>query len=324
MSARFYSTFPRQTGQGKFMNDTQTYPIGTPGKKWGEDEKAAWLAAQSIQRSYSEEVLFKLEALKEHFDIEQYGALSYSPDRYPLYLVKSRHPDAGKPDILITGGIHGYETSGVQGAIRFLETRALDYSAMFNVIVAPCVSPWAYETINRWNPAAIDPNRSFFTNSPSGEAASLMHYLSSRAIEPVMHIDLHETTETDNTEFRPALAARDAIRHENWHIPDGFYTVGDTEKHVPDFQAAIIKSVEQVTHIAPPDKDGFIIGETLQQWGVINYAARELGLCMGFTDASYVTTTEVYPDSPKVDGEDCINAQVAAVTGGLDYIISQG
>jgi len=306
------------------MNDTQTYPIGTPGKKWGEDERATWLAAQSIQRSYTEEVLFKLEALKDHFELKQYDALSCSPERYPLHLVKSRHHDPGKPDVLITGGVHGYETSGVQGAIRFLETRALDYAAMFNVFVAPCVSPWGYETINRWNPGAIDPNRSFFANSPSEEAASLMHYLSSQSIKPVMHIDLHETTETDNTEFRPALAARDATRHENWHIPDGFYTVGDSEKHEPDFQGAIIKSVERVTHIAPPDPDGRIIGETLQQWGVINYAARALGLCMGFTDASFVTTTEVYPDSPEVDDEDCINAQVAAVTGGLDFIIRQG
>jgi len=152
----------------------------------------------------------------------------------------------------------------------------------------------------------------------------LMQYLSSQQIDPVMHIDLHETTETDNTEFRPALAARDAIEHINWHIPDGFYTVGDTEKPVPDFQTAIIKSVEKVTHIAPPDADGNIIGETLQQWGVINYAARKLGLCMGFTDAAYVTTTEVYPDSPQVDDEDCIKAQVATVTGGLEHLSTVG
>jgi hypothetical protein len=302
------------------MNDTQLYPIGTAGKKWGKNEKTAWLASQSIRRLYSEEVLVKLEALKDRFEIVQYGALSFAPDRYPLYLVKSRHADPGKADVLITGGVHGYETSGVQGAIRFLQTRALDYVAGFNVFVAPCVSPWGYETINRWNPAAIDPNRSFYAESPSEEAAALMHCLSSHNINPVMHIDLHETTETDNTEFRPALAARDAIKHENWHIPDGFYTVGDTEKPVADFQTAIIKSVEKVTHIAPPDNEGKIIGEKLQQWGVINYAARQLGLCMGFTDASYVTTTEVYPDSPQVDDEDCIKAQLAAVTGGLDYI----
>jgi hypothetical protein len=279
------------------------------------------LAVQSIKRSYSEEVLTKLEALKVHFDIEQYGALSYSPDRYPLYLVKPRTIDPEKANILITGGVHGYETSGVQGAIRFLETRAQDYAEQFNIYVAPCVSPWGYETINRWNPAALDPNRSFYADSPSEEAAALMNYLSSEKLNPVAHIDLHETTDTDNTEFRPALAARDALKHENWHIPDGFYTVGDTEKPVPDFQTSIIKSVEKITHIAPPDIDGGIIGETLQQWGVINYAAKALGLCMGMSEARFVTTTEVYPDSPKVNDEDCINAQVAAVTGGLDYII---
>ena len=306
------------------MNETQTYPIGVPGKKWGADEKAAWLAEQRIQRSYKEEVLVKLEALKDRFDITQYGALSCSPGRYPLYLVKTRHWSPARPGILVTGGVHGYETSGVQGAIRFLETKALNYASKFNILVAPCVSPWGYETINRWNPVAIDPNRSFYADSPSEEAASLMQYLSSQQIDPVMHIDLHETTETDNTEFRPALAARDAVKHENWHIPDGFYTVGDTEKPAPDFQAAIIKSVEKVTHIAPPDLDGNIIGETLQQRGVINYAARKLGLCMGFTDATYVTTTEVYPDSPQVDDEDCIKAQVATVTGGLEHLSRVG
>lgn len=302
------------------MNEPQTYPIGTKGQKWGEVEKAAWLAVQRIQRSYSEEVLSKLELLKNRFDIVQYGALSCSPDRYPLYLVKTRRWDTGRPAVLITGGVHGYETSGVQGAIRFLESKALDYASQFNILVAPCVSPWGYETINRWNPAAIDPNRSFYADSPAEEAAALMGYLVAEQLEPSVHIDLHETTETDNTEFRPALAARDAVKHENWHIPDGFYTVGDTEKPAAEFQEAIIKSVEKVTHIAPPDNDGNIIGEALQQWGVINYAARALGLCMGFTNANYVTTTEVYPDSPDVSDEDCINAQVAAVTGGLDYL----
>ena len=30
--------------------------------------------------------------------------------------------------MLVTGGVHGYETSGVQGAIRFLDTRAEDFA----------------------------------------------------------------------------------------------------------------------------------------------------------------------------------------------------
>ena len=26
-----------------------------------------------------------------------------------------------------------------------------------NLLVLPCVSPWGYETVNRWNPDALDP-----------------------------------------------------------------------------------------------------------------------------------------------------------------------
>jgi hypothetical protein len=307
--------------QGNHMNDAQTYPIGTPGKKWGKGEKAAWLAEQQVQRSYSTEVLEKLAALQQHFELEQYGALSYSLDRYPLYAVKTRNRDENKANILITGGVHGYETSGVQGAIRFLQTKARIYADYFNMVIAPCVSPWGYETINRWNPGAVDPNRSFREQSPAEEAAALMAYLDALNIEFAVHIDLHETTDTDNTEFRPALCARDALEQDHWDIPDGFYLVGDCEKPVADFQAAVIKSVEAVTHIAPPDNEGKIIGKSIEQWGVINYAASELGLCMGVTRASYVSTTEVYPDSPKVDDENCINAQVAAIVGGLEYLI---
>jgi len=306
------------------MTDQQAYPIGITGKKWGTAEKALWLKGQIVKRSYRHEVLAKLETLKSAFEVEQYGALSISPDQSPLYLFKPRQWKDDKPNILVTGGVHGYETSGVHGAIRFLESQQHDDSAQFNLIVAPCVSPWAYETINRWNPFAVDPNRSFYANSPSEEAALLRDCIHTLGIDFLAHFDLHETTDTDNSEFRPALSARDAIEHKTWHIPDGFYTVDDIEKSKPEFQAAIIRSVAQVTHIAPPDPDGKLIGETLQQQGVIHYSARQLGLCMAMTHAQYVTTTEVYPDSPKVDDENCIDAQVAAITGGLDYLALVG
>lgn len=37
--------------------------------------------------------------------------------------------------MLITGGVHGYETSGVQGALLFLEQKAKHYSQHFNIFV---------------------------------------------------------------------------------------------------------------------------------------------------------------------------------------------
>ncbi|WP_019613843.1 M14 family metallopeptidase [Psychromonas ossibalaenae] len=300
------------------MNQQQT-----PLKKWGSEQKTAWLSRQKKHRSYQDNVVKRLNALTNNFNLIQYGLLDYALDQYPLYAVTTRCWDNRKPTVLITGGVHGYESSGVHGSIDFLEKRALDYVENFNIIVAPCVSPWGYETINRWNPQAVDPNRSFYENSPSQEAACLIKYIKSLNTKITAHIDLHETTDTDNTEFRPALAARDALPHDNWDIPDGFYLVGDSENPADDFQRAIIRSVEKVTHIAPADDNGKIIGKSLAQHGVINYACHKLGLCIGFTNGVYSTTTEVYPDSPKVCDQDCVDAQIAAVSGGLDFLISQ-
>lgn len=308
------------------MSNNRENQIGTLGQPWGDIEKAQWFDAQTIKRSYQDEVISKVQALAPAFDVVQYDALAIDKTRYPLFALKSKHWQANKKCVLITGGVHGYETSGVQGALRFLEQQAKSttsrYGELFNIIVIPCVSPWGYETINRWNHQAIDPNRSFYANSPAQESAAIMTFMQSLAVDIFMHIDLHETTDTDNSVFRPALSARDAIEQKNWNIPDGFYLVGNTANPQPDFQRAIIESVEKVTHIAPADDNGKLIGVTLEQFGVINYAGKELGLCMGLTDAQYTTTTEVYPDSPKVDDENCILAQVAAITAALDYIIA--
>lgn len=299
----------------------QAYPIGTPGTPWNDEQKSQWLAAQSVKRTYQEAVLAKLEPLKARFDVEQYGALDYDVQRYPLYVIRSRNFDEAKPTVLVTGGVHGYETSGVQGAIRFADTAMTNYQDSFNFIVAPCLSPWGYETINRWNPDAIDPNRSFYDNSPAQESANIMALMKKLNVECIAHFDLHETTDTDNSEFRPALAARDGSVHDNWNIPDGFYLVADTHKPELAFQQAMIESVAKVTHIAPADENGQLIGVPIDFAGVIRYDTKKLGLCAGLTDAPFVTTTEVYPDSPLVDDENCIVAQVAAITGGLDYIV---
>ncbi len=303
------------------MKTEFSYPIGTPGTPWSDTERAQWRAERKIHREYSEEVLPKINALEETFTIEQYGALSYDPKRYPLYCIKSQQWHPAKPTVLITGGVHGYETSGVQGALEFAKQRMEHYSQYFNIVVAPCVSPWGYETINRWNPLAIDPNRSFYPNSPSEEAASLRKMVAELG-DVLVHFDLHETTDTDESEFRPALAARDGEAYIEEAVPDGFYTVGDSENPQLDFQAAVINSVAKVTHIAPADDNGEIIGSNVVQNGVILYPMVKLGLCGGVTNCQFGTTTEVYPDSPKVTDHECNQAQVAAITGGLDYVIN--
>ena len=200
--------------------------------------------------------------------------------------------------VLVTGGVHGYETSGVHGALQFLEDRAADYAQRINLLVAPCVSPWAYERIHRWNANAVDPNRSFKEGSAVAESAALLRLVSPLRGRFLLHVDLHETTDSDESEYRPALAARDGKPSEPGVIPDGFYLVDDSENPQPEFQRAIIEAVARITHIAPADDKNEIIGSPLVAPGVIDYPLRELGLCAGITGARYTTTTEVYPDSP--------------------------
>jgi hypothetical protein len=196
------------------------------------------------------------------------------------------------------------------------------YSGRANILVAPCVSPWAYERIHRWNANAIDPNRSFRANSPAQESATLMRLVEPLRDRTLMHIDLHETTDTDESEFRPALAARDGVHYAPDDIPDGFYLVDDSENPQPAFQQAVIAAVSKVTHIAPADARGEIIGSPMVALGVIEYALKKLGLCARITDAPYVTTTEVYPDSPRATPEQCNDAQVAAVCAAIDFVLA--
>ncbi len=304
------------------MSSSHPYPIGTPGQPWGDAQIAAWRLRQQRRRSYASEVLSVVQRLSVRFELQQYGELDYAPDRYPLFAIRSRNLRAGLPSALITGGVHGYETSGVHGALRFVERHMADYAGRINLLVAPCVSPWGYERIQRWNPDAIDPNRSFHESSAAAECVALMKLVTPLREQFVLHIDLHETTDSDESEFRPALAARDGRPFESGTIPDGFYLVDDTEHPEPAFQQAVIDAVAKVTHIAPADAEGEIIGSPAVAPGVIRYALRELGLCAGITAARYRTTTEVYPDSPRASPEQCNAAQVAAVRAALDFVLA--
>jgi hypothetical protein len=300
--------------------ETASYPVGTPGVPWGAAEKATWLARQMRQRSYAADVLGVESRLGARFEVVRYGRLDFDPERYPLIAYRSRTWRDELPIVLVTGGVHGYETSGVHGALRFLERHAADYEGRVNLLVAPCVSPWAYETIQRWNMHAVDPNRSF-GNGAAQESAALVQLVAPIRERVLVHMDLHETTDSDENEFRPALAARDGKPFVPGMIPDGFYLVDDTEQPQTAFQSAIIAAVSRVTHIAPADPDGKIIGSPVVAPGVIQYELKRLGLCAGVTAAPFRTTTEVYPDSPRTSPEQCNVAQATAVCAGIDFAL---
>lgn len=305
------------------MSDTNIYPVGTPGQPWGAAEIDQWRGRQSRRRRYEEDVVPRIESLADRYEKIEYGQIDYAGESYTLLALRDRHFDPRLPAALVTGGVHGYETSGVLGALEFLETHGSDYHGKLNLLVAPCVSPWGYERINRWNYDAIDPNRNFRADGPAREATALIELVRSTRGPFLVHVDLHETTDSDLFEFGPAKAARDGTANELETIPDGFYVVDDSANRQPEFQRAIITAVEKITHIAPADQRGEIIGSTVVAHGVIEYPLEALALCASITGARFTTTTEVYPDSSRTTPAECVHAQVTAVRAALDFALAQ-
>jgi len=298
-------------------------PIGTPGQPWGAPEVLAWRAGLVKRRSYATEVLAAIEPLRRSFDVSTYGELTCGDEHFALQAVRSRDWRSDLPVLVVTGGVHGYETSGVHGALQYLHEHGSESKGQANLLVVPCVSPWAYERIQRWNFDALDPNRNFREDSPAGESAALVALLAPLRGRVLLHIDLHETTDTDESEFGPALAARDGKAFVPGVIPDGFYLVDDIDHPQPAFQRAVIDAVAAITHIAEPDQDGQINDSPLQSPGVIEFPVTRWGLCAAITGARFATTTEVYPDSPRATPEQCNAAQVAAVRAAVAYALAQ-
>ncbi len=283
----------------------------------------------------------------------------FPPDRQPTNI--ERHDSTTKPTILITGGVHGYETSGIKGALKFLSSGlAKKYSTKFNIVIVPCVSPWGYEMDERWTATTIDPNRSFRMKTKdyptpirTDESTALLSFLDTLSVTTddgvkhkpkwLCHLDLHETTDSDVTEFRPAKAARDGLLEYDDHIPDGFYLLGhcrqndtrrnnggsntdhdqqERKQHHLDFYNAILKRVEKVTHIAESESDGSLCGHTATSHGLLLLPCAELGICAGgaVPEASYAVTTEVYPDSEQTSDEICVQAQIESICAALDFL----
>jgi hypothetical protein len=204
------------------MTTHAPYPIGTPGIPWGPPELATWLSRQTVKRSYEADALRIVDTLRSRCDVVQYGLLEYRPHRYPLLAIKSRPWRDTLSCALVTGGVHGYETSGVHGALQFVDQHGAAYEGRANLVVAPCVSPWAYEVVNRWNANAIDPNRSFRDHSPAPESAALMRFVAPFRDRVLVHIGLHETTDTVSPSFARRSPLVTVWRTSPVRSPTGF------------------------------------------------------------------------------------------------------
>jgi hypothetical protein len=278
-------------------------------KPWGPEEKEAWLGRQTIQRSYQDDVVTRINALPtDQFVIEQYGALSRDPERYPLFCVKSKDWTEGAPVVVVTGGVHGYEDSGVTGCLRFMEEEAPTYAGKVNFVFFPCVSPFAYEINHRWNAKAEDPNRHFHDKGTAEEAKFLMAKVKSLKLHFNAAVDLHETNNRD-IGLTAERRARDGQKFEEGddYIPEGYYLVLPSKADLP----LAHKVIEEVRKVTPICADASILGYPADNGIIVLDDLKTL--CQDFMrqHADVGMTTEIYPE--KCTRDECERAQMATI-----------
>ena len=155
------------------------------------------------------------------------GSTSPATAKWPMAMTATpaRHSPppvgGGLPTVLVTGGVHGYETSGVLGALRFVDAHGERCAGRVNWLVAPASAPGGWERIQRWNHDAIDPNRSFRPGTTVQESAALMAWLRPARAVRCAHRPARNHRHR-RIRIPPALAARDGKAFQPGTIPDGF------------------------------------------------------------------------------------------------------
>ena len=107
------------------MTDNLECTIGTLGQKWDAADKKQWFAAaNNTSVRIKMRLLVKLMLYLRILILCNMGRCQLMNSATHYFALKSKHWQSDKSTVLVSGGVHGYETSGVQGALRFLENEA--------------------------------------------------------------------------------------------------------------------------------------------------------------------------------------------------------
>jgi hypothetical protein len=310
------------------MQKSQHKKIISP---WSDEEigeRYDTVVAGGKLRNYEADIIARLERLPANTNIvESYGEIYTPHGIYVSKRVTVGDLGNGKPNILITAGVHGYEPSGVEAAMRFLEKDAQRLSDKFNFVVFPCISPWAFEYDQRWNWQAEDVNRNFSRAEnilQIDECVTFMNAIERSTAHYACAIDLHETNDKDIL-FRQLRAERfgKPLSKDYKHIPQGAYLIltdmkSDWKNELQkEFGHAVMNRVADHSLIAADE----ILMDVPNQGGIVLAPATE-GLTRSFLaqHARYVAVTEIYPDHVTMGPEKAVQTQLAAIHGALEYL----
>lgn len=136
----------------------------------------------------------------------------------------------------------------MHGGLAFAAERAPAHAGRCNLPIAPCVSPWAHERVQRWNVDAPDPNRSFKSKGKIEESGALTALVRAPDVSRwKFRSDLCEPTDPDGSEFIPtkAAAAGETVYGPD-EVPDGFCLVVDAAKVQLPLQETVRDAVRKM------------------------------------------------------------------------------
>lgn len=197
-------------------------------------------------RSYTE-ITRRIENLHgEHLQVEEAGRV----EEYPVHHVRVDRDSANARKMLITGGVHGDEPSGVEAALLFLERVAAERVPHFQFSVIPCLNPGGYIRNTRENDKGVDINRSFEEEDVT-EVEILKRLMADCQVD--CFVDFHEDWEST-----------------------GFYLY-EGRRATPELGPEIISAVETVGPIDPDDPEDEPLSrgvyEVAKSWGTQGLAA---------------------------------------------------
>lgn len=287
-------------------------------KGWTADRCAAWYGEQKQVRDYKQSVVERALAvtLPPSLKLSVYGT-AYGDD---LICVTPRHIDSSKPSLSVTGGVHGYEPSGVESCLHLIETGAQNLRDRANVFLFPCVTPAAYRIHHRWTHGAEDTNRGFFDGTTVIESALLMQRIKSLGVKFACAIDGHETPVEDRL-FRRLRTDRygTALTGDPDLLPNGFHLmVPDTallRQSVQNCACAMISAVEKMTPIATDE----IIAGNVNDGGIVPSTASNTLTRWMNERAAFAATTEVVTEG--ITPYQATRIQLTAIHAAADYVL---
>jgi Succinylglutamate desuccinylase / Aspartoacylase family len=188
--------------------------------------------------------------------IEQIASVRYGAASWPILCVRSTRWEAGRPTVLISGGVHGDEEAGVHAALAFLAEGQFEFDGVLQFVVFPCVNPSGFDADTLETASGANLNRLFRINSAQPEIRAVEDWLRVQAQHFVMTFDLHEV--------RPDYVGEGFTAKDN---PRGAYlyeTVSDDSERVGRSMIDALPSNRPVC-------DWPTIYDDINQAGVVSY-----------------------------------------------------